>query len=43
MEEDIKEKYQKYIDNYESIGKLVFEAQLKSDSMQKKQRKNAVK
>ena len=22
MEEDIKEKYQKYIDNYESIGKL---------------------
>ena len=35
MEEDIKEKYQKYIDNYESIGKLVFEAQLKSDSMQK--------
>lgn len=35
MEEDIKEKYQKYIDNYESIGKLVFQAQLKSDSMQK--------
>lgn len=35
MEEDIKEKYQKYIDNYESIGKLVFEAQLKSDSMKK--------
>lgn len=35
MEEDIKEKYQKYIDNYESIGKLVFEAQLRSDSMQK--------
>lgn len=35
MEEDIKEKYQKYIDNYESIGRLVFEAQLKSDSMQK--------
>lgn len=25
LEEDIKEKYQKYIDNYESIGKLVFE------------------
>lgn len=35
MEEDIKEKYQKYIDNYESIGKLVFEAQLRSDNMQK--------
>ena len=24
MEEDIKEKYQKYIDKYKSIGKLVF-------------------
>ena len=35
MEENIKEKYQKYIDNYESIGKLVFDAQLKADSMEK--------
>ena len=26
MEENIKEKYRKYIDNYESIGKLVFDA-----------------
>ena len=33
MEENIKEKYQKYI--YESIGKLVFDAQLKADSMEK--------
>ena len=35
MEEDIKEKYQKYIDNYESIGKLVFESQLRAESMEK--------
>ena len=35
MEENIKEKYQKYIDNYESIGKLVFDAQLKAESMEK--------
>ena len=38
MEEDIKEKYQKYIDNYESIGKLVFEAQIKAESMEKEAR-----
>ena len=38
MEENIKEKYQKYIDNYESIGKLVFDAQLKADSMEKETR-----
>lgn len=35
MEENIKEKYQKYIDNYESIGRLVFEAQLKAEGMEK--------
>lgn len=35
MEENIKEKYQKYIDNYESIGKLVFDAQLRAESMEK--------
>lgn len=35
MEENIKEKYQKYIDNYESIGKLVFESQLRAESMEK--------
>ena len=35
LEEDIKEKYQKYIDNYESIGKLVFEAQVKADTLEK--------
>ena len=35
LEEDIKEKYQKYIDNYDSIGKLVFEAQVKADTLEK--------
>ena len=34
LEDEIKEKYQKYIDNFESIGKLVLEAQLKADSME---------
>lgn len=33
LEMEIHEKYQKYIDNYESIGKLVFDAQLKSNAM----------
>lgn len=33
LEGEIKEKYQKYVDNYESIGKLVFEAQLKADEI----------
>ena len=34
-EEEIQEKYQKYVDNYESISKLVLEAQLKAESMEK--------
>ena len=34
-EEEIQEKYQKYLDNYESISKLVLEAQLKAESMEK--------
>ena len=38
LEMEIHEKYQKYIDNYESIGKLVFDAQLKSDAMIKEGR-----
>ena len=33
LESEIQEKYQKYIDNYESIGRLVFEAQVKADAM----------
>lgn len=33
LEQDVKEKYQKYIDKYESITKLVFDAQVKADDM----------
>lgn len=33
LERDIKDKYQKYIDNYDSIGRLVFDAQLRADSI----------
>ena len=39
LESEIKEKYQKYVDNYESIGKLVFEAQLKADEIIGKMRR----
>lgn len=35
LERDIKEKYQSYIDNYESIGRLVFDAQLRADNILK--------
>lgn len=30
---DIEEKYQQYIDNYESIGRLVYESQVRADNM----------
>ena len=30
---DISERYQQYIDNYESIGRLVYESQVRSDNM----------
>lgn len=33
LENEIQEKYQKYVDNYERIGKLVFEAQLRADEI----------
>lgn len=33
LQKDIKEKYQSYIDNYDSIGKLVFEAKVRSENM----------
>lgn len=33
LEEEVRNKYQKYIDKYESIGRLVFEAQIKSEEM----------
>ena len=31
LQKDIKEKYQSYIDNYDSIGKLVYDAKVRSD------------
>ena len=33
LKRDIKEKYQSYIDNYESIGSLVYDAKVRSDQM----------
>lgn len=35
LEETIREKYQKYVDNYESIGSLVFEAKVRANNMEK--------
>ncbi len=36
---DISEKYQQYIDNYESIGRLVYESQVRADNMIKEAEK----
>ena len=36
MEEEIKNKYQVYIETYDSIAKLVFDAQIRSDDMLQK-------
>ncbi|MGI6117136.1 MAG: hypothetical protein ACOYBC_01980 [Bilifractor sp.] len=33
LKRDIREKYQSYIDNYESIGSLVYDAKVRSDQM----------
>ncbi len=33
LHRDIKEKYQSYIDNYDTIGKLVYDAQIKSQNI----------
>lgn len=33
LKRDIKEKYQSYIDNYESIGSLVYDSKVRSDQM----------
>lgn len=33
LEQEISQKYQKYIDNYESIGKMIFDTQLRCDNM----------
>lgn len=35
IKRDIKEKYQPYIDNYDSIGRLVFDAQVRADGIVK--------
>ena len=43
LEEDIREKYQKYIDNYESIAKLVFEAQVKADTLERETKEKCEK
>ncbi|MGI6069140.1 MAG: hypothetical protein ACOYBE_01815 [Blautia sp.] len=41
LEQDVREKYQKYVDNYESIGKLVFEAQIHADEILAKAKKDS--
>ena len=33
LEREIHEKYQKYVDNYETIGRVALEAQLRADKM----------
>ena len=33
LEREIQEKYQKYVDNYETIGRVALEAQLRADKM----------
>ena len=33
LERDIQEKYQKYVDNYETLGRVALEAQLRADKM----------
>ncbi|MBR2187836.1 MAG: hypothetical protein IJ860_00265 [Eubacterium sp.] len=33
LKADIRDKYQSYIDNYESIGSLVYDAKIRSDQM----------
>ena len=43
LEKEIQEKYQKYVDNYESIGKLVFDAQVRAESTVQDAQKEAEK
>ena len=33
LEQDVTEKYQKYVDNYEKIGSIIFNAQIQADAM----------
>lgn len=35
LEQDVTEKYQKYVDNYDKIGSLIFNAQIQADAMLK--------
>lgn len=39
LEQDVTEKYQKYVDNYEKIGSIIFNAQIQADAMIKEAEK----
>lgn len=41
LENEIEQKYKKYIDNYDRIGRLVFEAELKADAITEEAQKKA--
>jgi len=41
LENEIEQKYRKYIDNYDRIGRLVFEAELKADTILEDAQKKA--
>ncbi len=41
LENEIEQKYRKYIDNYDRIGRLVFEAELKADAIAEEAQKKA--
>lgn len=41
LETDVKEKYQKYVDNYDSIGRLLFNAQVQADGIIEKAKEEA--
>lgn len=41
LENEIEQKYKKYIDNYDRIGRLVFEAELKADAIAEEAQKKA--
>lgn len=41
LENEIEQKYKKYIDNYDRIGRLVFEAELKADTITEEAQKRA--
>ena len=43
LENEIEQKYKKYIDNYDRIGRLVFESELKADAIIAEANENADK